>query len=235
MSGADNHARAAPRPGVAQAAGSGVECPIDWPVNTLEDALKDPVEDALKTAPSCKSAVDLFWACGTGGTRDAVRAQTVREKCEPDYVRAKPLRRGAEREVKTCWRTAFRDFGPEGSMASAHQLSRLSRRRYAGIGTGHHAGGRRRRPSMDLDHPSHHRHWRRDLVVHEPVSRASGLTTSTRAAGRASSPSEPGGPIGSFSGVPRWFSDGLRGPASELTGPFYLDAHRRIAPPATRA
>jgi hypothetical protein len=93
-----------------------VECPIDWPVNTVEDALKDPVEDALKTAPSCKSAVDLFWACGTGGTRDAVRAQTVREKCEPDYVRAKPLRRGAEREVETCWRTAFRDFGPEGSM-----------------------------------------------------------------------------------------------------------------------
>jgi hypothetical protein len=45
-----------------------------------------------------------------------IRVQTVREKCEPDYVRAKPLRRGAEREVKTCWRTAFRDFGPEGSM-----------------------------------------------------------------------------------------------------------------------
>jgi hypothetical protein len=44
-----------------------------------------------------------------------IRVQTVREKCEPDYVRAKPLRRGAEREVKTCWRTAFRDIGPEGS------------------------------------------------------------------------------------------------------------------------
>jgi hypothetical protein len=93
-----------------------VKCPIDWPVNTVEDALKDPVEDALKAAPSCKAAVDLFWACGTGGSRDAVRLQMVSEKCEADYARAKPLRLAAEREVKTCWRTAFRDFGPEGSM-----------------------------------------------------------------------------------------------------------------------
>jgi hypothetical protein len=45
---------------VAQAAGSGVECPINH--------LSDGVEDALKAAPSCKAAVDLFWACGTGGS-----------------------------------------------------------------------------------------------------------------------------------------------------------------------
>jgi hypothetical protein len=92
--------------GVAQA-GSGVKCPIDY--------VSDGVEDALKSAPSCKAAVDLFWACGTGGTRDAIRVQTVRVKCESDYVGAEPLRREAEREVKTCWQTAFRDFGPEGS------------------------------------------------------------------------------------------------------------------------
>jgi len=39
----------------------------------------------------------------------------VSEKCEPDYVRAKPLRRAAEREVSTCWQNAARDLGTEGS------------------------------------------------------------------------------------------------------------------------
>ena len=92
--------------GVAQAAGSGVECPIN--------RLSDGVEDALKAAPSCKAAVNLFWACGTGGSRDAARLQMVTQKCEPDY-RAKPLRLAAEREIKTCWRKAAEGIGTEGS------------------------------------------------------------------------------------------------------------------------
>jgi hypothetical protein len=92
---------------VAQAR-SDVECPINH--------LSDGVEDALGAAPTCKAAVDLFWACGTGGGRDASRLQIVREKCEPDYVSAKPLRRGAEREVEACWRNASKEIGTEGSM-----------------------------------------------------------------------------------------------------------------------
>jgi hypothetical protein len=93
--------------GVAHA-GSGVKCPMDH--------LSDDVEGNLGAAPTCKAAVDLFWACGTGGSRDAARLQMVSEKCEPDYARAKPLRRAAEREISTCSRNAARDFGPEGSM-----------------------------------------------------------------------------------------------------------------------
>jgi hypothetical protein len=91
---------------VAQAR-SDVKCPINH--------LSDGVEDALGAAPNCKAAVDLFWACGTGGSRDAVRLQMVSAKCKPNYVRAKLLRRVADREVKTCWRNAARDIGPEGS------------------------------------------------------------------------------------------------------------------------
>src|SRR5829696_4768748 len=92
--------------GVVQA-GPDVECPIDY--------VSDAVEDGLRAAPTCKAAVDLFWACGTGGGRDASRLQIVREKCEPDYVSEKPLRRGVEREVKACWRNAARELGIEGS------------------------------------------------------------------------------------------------------------------------
>ena len=88
-------------------AGPGVKCPIDH--------VSDAVEDGLRTASTCKAAVDLFWACGTGGGRDASRLQIVSEKCEPDYARAKPLRRAAEREVGTCWKKAARDIGTEGS------------------------------------------------------------------------------------------------------------------------
>jgi len=92
--------------GVAHA-GSGVKCPMDH--------LSDDVEGNLEAAPTCKAAVDLFWACGTGGSRDAARLHIVSEKCEPDYARAKPLRRAAEREVGTCWEKAARDIGTEGS------------------------------------------------------------------------------------------------------------------------
>ena len=92
--------------GVAHA-GSGVKCPMDH--------LSDDVEGNLGAAPTCKAAVDLFWACGTGGSRDAARLQMVSEKCKPDYAHAKPLRRAAEREVINCFRNAARDIGAEGS------------------------------------------------------------------------------------------------------------------------
>jgi hypothetical protein len=74
---------------------------------------RDEVTAAMKTAPSCKRAMQIASACSGGATGDVGLTDAVEERCEADFLaRLKaPQKRAYQREKDACDRKYSREEG----------------------------------------------------------------------------------------------------------------------------
>ena len=101
----------------AQAAPKPKECP--YPVEVAYDL--DKIEEALKGAPSCDAAFEVFSLCMMGATSDVAMSGIVIAKCEQDFVPklSKAQQRAYEKATDRCERKSAQYGGGSESRAMA--------------------------------------------------------------------------------------------------------------------
>ncbi len=82
------------------------DCPV-------QDAGWEAREEAIRTAPTCKQAMEIMQACAYGAGGDTGLGEAVRERCEPEFLPklSKAQKRAYDREQKRCNRKYARQSG----------------------------------------------------------------------------------------------------------------------------
>lgn len=107
------------------------ECPV-------ESGGLEAIEAALRKAPSCDQALQVFKACAYGSSADVRLGQAVRDKCEAGFLRGLEgaTKAAYEKEQRLCARkyakksgTMYRSFEAFcGAKAAQHYFHEYSRR-----------------------------------------------------------------------------------------------------------
>jgi len=90
----------------------------------------DKVEAALRDAPTCSRALQLFSHCGMGATSDVAMGGIITDKCEDEFLSrlSRPQRRQYQRDQNRCYRRYRNESGSMYRSAEAYCAAEVAER-----------------------------------------------------------------------------------------------------------